>query len=1094
MNVGTAELSIRATSEKLVGDLRKIKAQAERETSARVDVKVGAKADSSIVGELEKIRARIDAAKAQVDIGVSSVGALTEIGRLEARLAAVGARRADVQVTAETGVANRDLVAVETRLAALDGKRVDVEVGVDRSGAGFASISDGLGSLTRQAGVAAAAVGAIGAAAGGFALNLIGQLEQVKVGFAGVLGSTGAAEAFTSELQEFAARTPFEFDQLTKSAQTLIGTFGAGFRSEVVPTLTAIGNVAATLGQGPAQIEGVIRAISQIEGKGKVASQELNQIAEQFPGFNARAVLAAEAGVSVAEMMTRIESGGLSADEGIRLLIAGMENFNGAAGAMDRQALTLVGRLSTLKDNLKIAVIEGFEPLNTVASSALDGFAASLTGGQIGGAIRTLGTSIANGFNDIVPALDPFLAGLTSGLGSAFEGLGAGLAPFLVGIGQIAPAFGDLLGVVLELAGSIAGPLLSAATPMVTIFARLADSVLGPIADGFQTLGPLVSDFSTQLVTALDESGGFEEISTAVAELVTELTPLAVELIPVLTRAIPGVVAGFVAMAEAVVFVADATGETVRLIRSLADEFGFVSSAVGAAVDPFGALHDAVFGSTADLENLGAAAVASATDITFATGMLGGVFDPSVSINAAAESVREELRATREAADAFNLGDPLTLDVSEISPELAELVGGFDQVTALADAFGDAMDRLNGRTLSLAEVRSEIEATKDALAADFSAQFGFDFDAAEGRKNFDLVKAQFEALGQQADIQLAAGIDADQVAKDFDAGQLQLIAQVAAELNVDPVEAAARLQELGLLAPIQAVLDGAAFDAAKAEIDGLLAEEQVLPVEVQALVDDGRYVEAQTLLRSLTRTQEVKVNASLTPFALVGVKDQIDRLAFPRTVPLNATFAPGGTQSQIDAAAAPRTVRYTADVSAVTAELDRLQREADITVRVRTRTIGTQIPLAQGGEFSTVDGVPVRHFRAGGIPDAATAGPARVSGPSWLAHYGEAGHEYFIPAANDGRRPRAKEMVHRAVEEFGMGSEVADRFIGDRIDYRRLGAEVASGVGRVVSQAVVSQAPNVTVVSSGDAERDGARAWWAWRNESRVHSGIGGGR
>lgn len=236
------------------------------------------------------------------------------------------------------------------------------------------------GRLTRSLGTVGAAV------AGAFAVDRVldfgkaglkaaADYEQTTIAFAGLFGSADKAQAKLKELRDFAARTPFELPQVTQAAQKLIGV---GFAADqVIPTLETLGNTAAQLGVRADGINLVIRALGQMKGKGKVMAEEINQIAENLPGFNAYAAIAAKRGTTVAKVMEDMKKGAVSADEGVAAILEGMRKFPGAAGAMARQSMTLNGLMSTLKDtvrNTSIDFITPFLPQMEKNMSKLIGF------------------------------------------------------------------------------------------------------------------------------------------------------------------------------------------------------------------------------------------------------------------------------------------------------------------------------------------------------------------------------------------------------------------------------------------------------------------------------------------------------------------------------------------------------------------------------------------------------------------------------------------------------------------------------------------------------------------------------------------------
>ena len=203
----------------------------------------------------------------------------------------------------------------------------------------MASVAGGLGL---QMGLSAV-VGALkNAVVGSF--ELADALEQATVSFTTMLGSGEAAETMLNDLKSFADKTPFEFMDLQDAAKRLMAMGTAA--EDVIPTLTAVGDAAAGLGGGKATIDGITLALGQMGAKGKISTQELNQLTER--GIPAMKLLADAAGVSTGEMAKLVEKGLVPAKEGVKVLLEGMkENFG---GLMAKQAETASGKLSTMKD------------------------------------------------------------------------------------------------------------------------------------------------------------------------------------------------------------------------------------------------------------------------------------------------------------------------------------------------------------------------------------------------------------------------------------------------------------------------------------------------------------------------------------------------------------------------------------------------------------------------------------------------------------------------------------------------------------------------------------------------------------------------
>jgi tape measure domain-containing protein len=220
--------------------------------------------------------------------------------------------------------------------------------------------------LTTMGGIGALAFGAMGVAAVKFGVNAAAGMENAQIAFTTMLRSGTKARQFLGELQQFAAKTPFEFSDLTTAAQRMLA-FGFTAK-QVVPTLTAIGDAAAGLGGSAELVQQITMAIGQIQAKGKVQSDELLQLTEA--GVPALKILANQYGVTTGKMQQMVTDGVVPASKAVPLLLQGIENgTKGAAGQttrfaglMDKQSHTLTGILSNLKDQIAQTAVKVFTP------------------------------------------------------------------------------------------------------------------------------------------------------------------------------------------------------------------------------------------------------------------------------------------------------------------------------------------------------------------------------------------------------------------------------------------------------------------------------------------------------------------------------------------------------------------------------------------------------------------------------------------------------------------------------------------------------------------------------------------------------------
>lgn len=258
----------------------------------------------------------------------------------------------------------------------------------------------------------AVGLGAATAAAGALAgkgLSLAGSMEQNKMAFEQMLGSSQAAGNMLRNLGDFAEKTPFEFPELVQSSQRLIAL---GFNAErVIPTLRAVGDAAAGTRGGTEAIEGITTALGQMLLKNKVSQEELNQLAE-------RAIPAAdilrEKFQLTADQMSNIGKAGIDARAAVDALVEGMEERFG--GLMDKQSQTLDGLWSNLTDNARMYLMEiaGMtregeiipDSLFDEAKQQIDSFLKKLEQWENDGTLDRIRQQIADGIREAIDWID----------------------------------------------------------------------------------------------------------------------------------------------------------------------------------------------------------------------------------------------------------------------------------------------------------------------------------------------------------------------------------------------------------------------------------------------------------------------------------------------------------------------------------------------------------------------------------------------------------------------------------------------------------------------------------------------------------------
>ena len=286
---------------------------------------------SSLSGEYSK------AAKAVVELtrryneSVGKTGkASSETKNLKTMLA-----QAEAQLRATT-------TALKAASNGMDGFASSTEKASSKSLAG--AIAQG----TIMAGVFSKLYAAALSAAEGFIASGIeynAQIEKYTTGFTNMLGSAEAAQQVMNQIQEDAAKTPFDVESLTKANQYLIS---AGENASYARnTIMALGDAVSATGGGNDELNRMSQNLQQIANTGKATTADIKQFA--YAGIDVYGILADYTGKSTAEVQKMT----ISYDLLTQALQAASEEGGRYYNSMDSQSQTMNGRVSTLKDNVK---------------------------------------------------------------------------------------------------------------------------------------------------------------------------------------------------------------------------------------------------------------------------------------------------------------------------------------------------------------------------------------------------------------------------------------------------------------------------------------------------------------------------------------------------------------------------------------------------------------------------------------------------------------------------------------------------------------------------------------------------------------------
>lgn len=235
------------------------------------------------------------------------------------------------------------------------------------------------------------------------------QLQNASIAFTTMLGSGQKAQSFLNDLKKFAATTPFEFSDLVRNAQNMIGMGIAA--KDVIPDLTALGDAVAGVGGSAEQIDQVTLAFNQMAAKGKLDMGNMEQLM-QGGVANALQILADGFHKSTGEMIDMISAGKVTSEQALPMLVKGLEqgteHVKGLGGMMDKQSHTFTGALSNISDSLNQSLGNVGLPLFNLMSDAAGGLASELGSPQF----ASFGQKVSNGLQSAITGVKKFFTGI----------------------------------------------------------------------------------------------------------------------------------------------------------------------------------------------------------------------------------------------------------------------------------------------------------------------------------------------------------------------------------------------------------------------------------------------------------------------------------------------------------------------------------------------------------------------------------------------------------------------------------------------------------------------------------------------------------
>lgn len=189
-------------------------------------------------------------------------------------------------------------------------------------------------------------------------------LEYANMVYSNLFGNSNLSREFLNVLEDYAAKSPFEFSEAEAAAKRLMAY---GIKANNIMYVLQ-GTLAAASGQGnQAVIEPISRALGQIYTKGKLTAEEMRQLAEA--GIPAYEILREELGLT-GDQLGKLGDLAIPANDAINALVDGINKKFG--NILEQSSKTRTGMLSNIKDNLMMIAKDIFDaPINKIGNNVI---------------------------------------------------------------------------------------------------------------------------------------------------------------------------------------------------------------------------------------------------------------------------------------------------------------------------------------------------------------------------------------------------------------------------------------------------------------------------------------------------------------------------------------------------------------------------------------------------------------------------------------------------------------------------------------------------------------------------------------------------
>lgn len=209
-----------------------------------------------------------------------------------------------------------------------------------------------MGIALTTAGITSAIIGI-----GKSALTTAAELEQISVSFEVFTGDAKLAKEMLSDLKSQALKSPMQFQDIAKGAQTLM-QYGLA-AEQVVPLTKMLGDIS---GGNADKFSRLALAFGQVNAAGRLMGQEARQMINA--GFNPLKAISDATGESMASLTKKMHDGQISVQDVARAFMTATSEGGQFFGMADKQSKTLQGAFNKMSESISFTLAAIGENLN----------------------------------------------------------------------------------------------------------------------------------------------------------------------------------------------------------------------------------------------------------------------------------------------------------------------------------------------------------------------------------------------------------------------------------------------------------------------------------------------------------------------------------------------------------------------------------------------------------------------------------------------------------------------------------------------------------------------------------------------------------